>query len=193
LKHLNKMVEPPSAALDRGAAIHKQAERYATGQARALPSTLTLFRERFRGLRDRRRHLLVEQQLALTSAWEPTDWFGRGAWLRVVMDCFDPEVGLVIDYKTGRERTESLDQLGLYAIAALAYRPDLERVTTELWYLDSRVTRSQVYDRESVVTLKKTWLKRAKPMLADARFSPTPGDHCRWCAWSQAKEGVCQY
>lgn len=192
LKHIGKLKEPPSPALDRGKAVHVEAAAYALRRlpAEPLPTSLERFPEEFAALRARP-DVECELQLAMNRDWQPCEWFGADAWLRVVVDCTHAGVApeeagrTVIDFKTGKIRPSNNDQLDLYGLAALARWPGIKRVDASLWYLDQ----GELVDRSIVLTdarrLRREWEQRAAPMLADTAFAPKPGDACRWCWYGQ--------
>ena len=197
LKHLDKLKEPEGPALARGSQIHKLAEDYATGRLPKLPVELKLFKEEFTVLRANRKRLLVEQQWALNVKWEPTGWFDRDAWVRIVIDVGSPDAKQtvldLIDHKTGKIREVSKEQLTLYAIAGFAQMPTLKLLNAKLWYLDAGEEITEQYKPADVPALKKKWEARVKPMLADTKFKPTPNEGCRWCHFRKGNGGPCKY
>ena len=46
-KHIDKLKEPPSPAMERGAAIHNLCEQYVRGTLAKLPPELKLFKDEF--------------------------------------------------------------------------------------------------------------------------------------------------
>lgn len=209
-KHLDKIKEPepgPDSPLTHGKEAHEDADKYARGVGRALPGNLRLFKEEFAALRARKRDLRTEFQLALTKAWAPTGCYGSDVWLRIVFDVtWDEHVKAegktyltrhVVDYKTGKIREEQQDQLELYALGALSMEPAPEVAIVELWYLDQGETRPEgggkVYGVGEVPSLRRKWVKRVAPMLADTAFIPQPGNHCRWCHLAKSKGGICVF
>lgn len=193
LKLLDKRQEPEGPALARGNAIHKEAERFASGQVRSLPTSLSQMKDDFKELKKAKP--LVEQQWAFTRDWEPCDWFGRDAWLRVICDAVtvSPPLAVVIDHKTGKLREGYNDQVELFALAAMAKFQDIDAVRTELWYLDHGVKIPNEFDRSMEKKLRTKWEKRSKPMLLDKTFAPRPGWACRYCHFSKSKGGPCKY
>lgn len=203
LKHLDKShpKEPETAAQTDGQAAHKDAEDFGAGRLKKLPESLKLFPEEFKELAKHRKILKVEQQLAVNAEFKPADWFGRDAWLRVVLDATYSieERGRVIDYKNGKVRAEDVEQLELYAIVKFAHEPHLLVVDTELWYLAHGELTAQSFTKAEAEKLKPKWQKAVKKMMNDRTFKPTPGGHCRWCWFGQAAKqdkggpGVCKY
>lgn len=210
LKHVQKLREPEGPAMTRGQRIHDEAEDYAVGKIDVMPSSCELFDEEFDYLRSIRRYLEREKECAVTRTWEPCDWFGSDAWLRAKFDLAwldpdEPEVYHVVDLKTGKLNPQNTDQLDLYAPVAFAHVPEqVELVVASLWYLDHGViwgvkeSEPCQYDRDDAARLRKQWEKRTKCMLNDTQFKPTPGVHCQWCWFGQAKKakggpGLCKF
>lgn len=220
-KHVMKLPEPKSPAMERGTSIHGLAEAYVRGKGRTLPRELSHPRDLGRAspemvdLFKRRRaafkkgRVAVEGELAFTNVWTPTGWFDRDAWWRVKMDAREfteasgLPVALIDDYKTGKYRPEDLLkdwgyswQLESYALAELLRSVDQSIVVApRLVFLDlgKIVEAPQSYTAADVPGLKKLWTARTKRMLTDTRFEPTPGDHCRWCVHRKSVGGRCKF
>jgi hypothetical protein len=214
-KHIDKMKEPPSPAMQRGIDIHKLAEDYVKGTLKTLPAELKLFKNEFAKLR-KEKIKLVEEQWTWTKDWggETTwdDW--GGAWLRVKLDVAYVNVthnALVpIDHKTGKfsewKLPEYLEQLDLYGLAALKKMPDVDVVSPRLWFLDHgrvypdptldlvRGEHEIEYFRKDEKLLEKKWAMKIKPMFADRTFKPTPSESaCRFCHFRKANGGPCKF
>jgi len=197
LKHLEKIPEPPAPAMARGRAVHEMCEGYVLGKIKKLPEELKNFTTEFIHLKGKKKSVQTELQLGLNKQWLPCSWFGAETWCRIVVDCMydaDEATVHVIDYKTGKVNPSHNDQMSLYAIGAFAYSPqNIKRVDTLLWYLDAGEESSGTFMRNDVSKLQKQWEKRSKKMLIDTSFKPTPGNSCRWCAYSKAKGGPCKF
>lgn len=210
-KFIEKRVEPSSPALERGTEIHKLAEDYIKGKIRNTPKELKLFTDMLKFMKAEFKKktalIMVEDQWIFRSDYSATVWNDwAGAWLRVKMDVAhtedNNETMVVSDFKTGAYRPNEIEaylmQLELYAMAALVKFPYLKKVKPRLVYLDTGDTYPPTgetieYTQVDVPKLKKLWEKRVKPMLNDARFKPTPSSKCKWCHFSKAKDGPCQY
>lgn len=147
--------------------------------------------------------MVVEDQWAFTNTWGETAWNDWvKCWVRIKVDCahhLDEETLRVRDWKTGKFREEMneeyLEQLELYALTALLLHPHIQKVETELVYLDEgKIFKApKVYTRADIPALKKLWEKRVTPMLKDKRFAPRPNNKCRWCHFSKSKGGPCKF
>lgn len=204
LKHLDKIKEPPNAAMARGADIHSLAENYLKGTIAKLPPELKLFAPEFKALRvlvkKRTAGITVEDSWAFTNTWDATTWNDWvGCWVRIKLDCahtVEDTTMVVIDWKTGKFRAdkneEYVEQLELYALAAMLLHPHIEQVLPSLKYLDFGVTYPPdgetpiVYTRADIPRLKKQWAARVKPMFNDKRFAPKPNNLCGFCFYGKA-------
>lgn len=205
LSTIDRLPEEKGPALVRGQEVHNEAEEYvkAARKPRMVPASLETFTDEFVELRDLKRaagvEVLPENELAFDRNWAPTSWFDRRTWVRIKIDALVRFVGKrrtrVIDYKTGRlkEQSEYDEQVELYALAAFDADPELQTVQTELWFLDHGVLYENDHDRDDADGIRAKWEERVTPMMADRRFDPTPGNHCRWCSFSKAKGGPCRY
>lgn len=210
LKHIDKIKEPPNPAMARGAAIHTIAEEYIKGKGRSLPPELKSFSDLFKMLRKQYKKsingMVVEDNWAFTKDWTETEWNNWVyCWVRIKLDCahhHDDEIMIVSDWKTGKFRQEMnedyIEQLELYALAALMLHPHIKEVRPRLVYLDQGVVyppedSPMIFTPADIPKLKKIWEKRTKPMLNDTTFAPRPNDKCHWCFFSASKNGPCKY
>jgi len=194
-KHIDKLPDPGSPAMERGTEIHALAERYAKGDLKKLPAELAKFKAEFLALK--KLNPLCEQEWAFTKEWKPTGWFDKECWVRVKTDAaYELESGEahVIDHKTGKVRTgEYAEQMELYALAGLLMFPKARQVWTRLWYLDHGEEETALFMRKDLPMLIRKWNARTKPMLSDERFAPRPGYYCGWCPYSKEKGGPCKF
>jgi CRISPR/Cas system-associated exonuclease Cas4 (RecB family) len=193
-KHVDKLKEPGSAAMDRGSMIHKLAENYVKDKKLSLYPELASFSEEFQALRQQR--ALCEQDLAFDSNWAPVDWMARNAWLRVKMDVsvlLKTELR-VIDYKTGKKNPEHVVQLSLYAMAGFIVETSAKVANSELWYLDVGELVEAQFNRSQLSSLKENWVAKTQPMLSDTEFNPTPSpSSCRYCHFRKSNHGPCNF
>lgn len=214
LKHLLKIQEPGNDAMQRGAKIHDDAEAYLKGKLAKLPAELAKFGPEFKRLKavykKKTSGMIVEDTWAFTNNWTPTmwdDWIN--CWVRIKLDCaeiVDHELMVITDWKTGKFRPEKnaeyIEQLELYALAALLLHEHIDEVYPRLAYVDEGTIypsedEATIYTREDIPMLIKTWAKRVKPMMSDKIFAPRPNNLCRWCFYrnsnAEAGGGQCKY
>ena len=205
LKHLDRLPEPGSPAMDRGKEVHDAAAKYITGEKRTLSADLKLFKKELAALRKAHAAapMLIERQWAFTATWHPADWFGKDAWCRMVLDLAyvqepkkkaEPRVLHIIDYKTGRVRAEEQrPQLSLYALGGFLTVPEVQQVSAHFWYLDHGEVISETFELAQLSALKKEWQAKVVALFKDTKFAPRPSDKCRWCHYGKAKAGLCPY
>jgi len=215
LSHLDKIREPKNPAMQRGADIHDQARDYIKGILKKLPKDLSLVKDRLTELKVlyKRRVLsaIIEDDWAFTKRWERTKWDDWAECvLRVKLDAahFESDsVMIVTDWKTGKFREELheeyMEQLELYALAALILYPHVETVAPRLVYTDMgveypKVPKEIMFVRADVPKLKRLWEKRVRPMMNDTKFAPRPNAKCVWCWYGQSKKskggpGLCKF
>lgn len=213
LSAIDRIREPSNPAMARGDAIHKLAEAYIKGEGRTLPTELHLFKDEFKQLRAKYKKtggMVVEDNWSFTKDWHETQWDDWvNCWLRIKLDCAhheDDETLVITDWKTGKFRPEMnaeyVEQLELYALAALLLHEHIQQVKPRLVYLDLGLTyptadQPLVFTRADIPKLKELWAKRTKAMLNDKQFAPRPNDKCRWCFYrannKAAGGGQCKY
>lgn len=199
-KHLYKLPEPESAAANRGNIVHKGAEKFLKTPRIKLPPA------EFRGpLRKqlidlRKAGAVAEASWTFTARWLPTKWDDwANAWVRMKIDAHYINQRLndlnIIDYKTGRIKpVEHGEQGKLYGVGGLIMMSNVKRVRVRFMYADHNTTSPVIeYTRADLPSLQKYWEDEVRPMLADRRFPPKPGQHCDWCPYSRAKGGPCKY
>ena len=215
LSAIDKIAEPKNPAMERGAQIHNLCEDYIKGKIPKLPPELKLFKEEFAALKKQYKKkisgMVVEDNWAFTQSWDETAWNDWvKCWVRIKLDCahhFDEDTLIVTDWKTGKFREEMneeyVEQLELYALAALLLHEHLTAVKPRLAYLDQGTVypeegKELVYTRADIPKLKKLWENRTKAMMADTVFAPRPNDKCKWCFYGQSGKvkggpGLCKY
>lgn len=219
LKHIDKIQEPATAAMARdamarGSQIHDLAEGYIKGTIARLPKELKQFADEFRALRKQYKKsingMVVEDTWAFTQDWDETTWNDWvGCWVRIKLDCAHHEDGetlIITDWKTGKFRPQEVEvyveQLELYALAALLFYEHIEVVKPRLAYLDHGIVYPNpeeplVFTRDMIHELKKTWAKRVRPMMNDKTFAPRPNNKCHWCFYRNSNKaaggGQCKF
>lgn len=199
-KHLLRIKEPAGPAMQRGRDIHKEGEQYliAPRKPRKVPDSYANFADEMQQLREL--HPSVEQQWGFTQDWKPTDWFGKDTWVRNVLDVsvvYEDATADVIDFKTGKKYGSNDEQMELFGLSMFAKFPEVQHVTTRLWYLDDpNPDTNEViaeFKAPEAPILIKDWNKKVRPMFADRKFPPRPNDKCKWCHLSKSKGGPCKF
>jgi CRISPR/Cas system-associated exonuclease Cas4 (RecB family) len=200
-KHDLRIPDPnPSPAADRGTAIHQLAEDYVNGKLKKLPQELAKFRTEFESLRAKylEGQVSLEGEWGFDCGWGITEW--KTAWGRIKADAvvtLTPSHTLVIDYKTGKKFGNELkhaEQLQLYSLAVILRNPDIQQVTSELWYLDiDDLTSVNVTRQQALTKYLKHWDKKAVAMTSATVFPANPNQFsCKWCPYSPRGTGDCK-
>ena len=198
-KHLLKMPDPGSPAMERGNVIHKLAEDFVRGKI-DLPPELKNVKEELNHLKDNM--ATVEQSWGFKKNWEwigRPGWFGDDVWFRAKADVtllYDDSTLLLIDWKTGKKYYTNEEQVELFALAGFRRFPEVTEVDTRLLYTDIDPSDNEiqrVYKRNELEAIQKDWTKRVVPMFKDRKFAPTPNQWCHRCAFSKGKGGPCKF
>jgi hypothetical protein len=194
---IDKIKDTGSAAMDRGSKIHADIESYLNGWG-AFPESADQFRAALEELKTK--DFKAEAAWGFDDQWGLLpDWFGKTTWFRSKLDArYLLESGAhltCIDFKTGKYRAPSPDQIELYALAGFAAYPDVRVVDTEFWFIDTGEVLSRTYTRDAdFERLKAKYaIEVSQGMYADEAFTPTPSNSCRWCQHSKTKGGKCQF
>jgi len=194
LKHIDKIQEPPSAAMARGRDIHKEAELFVLGKG-PLTDSLKKFEDlvtelaAFPGV-------AAELKAGFTRHWKKTGYFAKDVWLRAVFDIFLPyadDTALVADFKTGKRYASNDEQVELFALAAMCFAPNVKTVETRLWYLDTGEEEIAEFDATQRDALISKWEAKVAPMFNDSVFAPRPNDKCRFCHFSKSRLNLCKF
>jgi len=202
-KVIDKLPDPPGAAAERGTYWHSVLEHFVGPGKVELPEpapgapALELFRPQLLELREKEPKL--ELQVAFNQLWQPTEFFAKDAWARMVFDVqYYDEPNLTvntIDYKTGKVSATHANQLDLYAAVGFLIHPQAKFSNTENWYLDigPGAKLKRVMAKAASQHVLKRWENIAKEMSMDVAFIPRPGQHCKWCAYAKSKGGPCSF
>ena len=134
----------------------------------------------------------AEGEIACDEEWQPMAFDDPSAYARGKKD-YDyrvpqEDVLHLKDWKTGRIYDDHVKQGQFYA----AISPPAELVIPEFVYLDHPlVTKSWEYDRAEVQEIRKELADQIAIIRHDEKWSPTPGDHCRWCKKNWRFGGDC--
>lgn len=219
LKHIQKIQEPKSAAMQKGIDAHDNAEKYVKGLIARLDPVLSGMKSEFDKMRKmykaKKFPMIVEDNWAFDAKWEESQWNNWAeCWVRIKLDAAHYESRnelFVTDWKTGKpseyKNVEYMEQMELYALAAiLLSAQDDVKVRVRLAYVETgdfispkdAAGNEIVYDRDMVPALMRTWDQRVKPMMSDTTFAPRPNNNCHWCFYGQAGKakggpGLCRY
>ena len=135
----------------------------------------------------------VEEKWGFSNGWIAMP-YGK-AQLRVIIDVrldYDDEVE-VVDWKTGKKRDESVDQMDLMATATFHRYPTVETVTTRLVYVTSGGQTLKDHYRRDLTAATQRWEERFAKIYAERAWLPRPNEWCRFCDHARSKGGSCRY
>ena len=189
-----KLPQPSSPQMDRGTAIHQLAQNFVEGKHVDIPNELRPFKAQFTMLRDSK--AMCEQNWGFTSTWQPCGFFSPDVWLRVKCDATyyqSPTIAVIVDHKTGKIYDEHHDQLDLYATVGFIMLPDARKIIAQDWYLDQDAVVEDVFESKQSRALRQKWDKLVEPYFNDDIFPCKPSPKCKWCAFSKANLGPCDF
>lgn len=197
LTRIKKVVsEPQSEAMLHGNRVHKALE-LAVGGTQTLGKGYESYQPIVDRLRATSGDKHTEQKFGLTADFKPTTFFGKDVWMRGVLDLTivkkPQKVAIVLDYKTGKVKTDG-DQLKLFAAATFAQYPWLQTVKTGYIWLAEDKTTAKDFTPEDVPVIWQEFMPRIKRMeLAEEnnKWLPNPSGLCkRHCSVGKR---LCEY
>lgn len=130
--------------------------------------------------------ILVEQQLAITSDFSKTTWFGDDAWFRGIADVVKivGPVAIAMDWKTGKIVEDGI-QLALIAQCVFAHFPEVKKIRTEFIWLQFDAQTRADFTRADMVSVWSGLMPRVQTLAnahSSMEFPPKPGGLCkRYC------------
>ena len=191
---IDKIAQPGSPAMERGSKIHDEAEAYLRGWITALKEPLSDWQEEFDALREAA--CKPEQAWGFNRDWVLLpNWLHPDTWLRAKSDAHyvQGDTLIIIDFKTGKYRVPSTEQVELYAVCGAAVYPQVKHVTTEFWFVDADNTYTKQYTAEHLKELRKKYEGFFAPIYTEEQWKPVPSRECKRCSYSNSKAGKCQY
>ena len=203
-RKIDKLEEPQGAALAKGTLWHKACEFTLKGQklneglAKAFSDFTPTAKEQVAELVAN--NAAPEVQIALTKNLTVTSWFGQDAWFRAILDAYyvdSNKVAHIKDFKTGQMRKVKQDQkvLSLFAAYRLLAKSGLVPTKFSFQFIPLEM---DVVDPPYEVSLSELTAsyraieERAKAgLLVETKFSPKPGNHCRYCHFRASNNGPC--
>lgn len=185
-------------ANDRGTRIHEAGERFIRGGVELIKELQT-FKPEFEKARElfAQGRVSLEGEWAYKEDWTPTPWMSNDVWGRIKIDIFvwlTDTTACVVDVKSGKmfgNEIKHAEQTQLYQLGAFIKYPELQEITTELWYTDqNQISPKRVYKRDQGLRFITGWEKRITRMTSDEQHKPTPStSRCRWCPYKPKEKG----
>lgn len=186
LTKISKQVkEPQGEALIYGNEVHKALEKDLKGE-QALPTKFASFAPLVNAIKALPGKRLVEQSFGLDVNLRPVSFFAKDCWVRGKIDLLvvGTTTAAAIDWKTGKMKSD-LDQMKLFAAAALQDHPYLQSVRTGFAWLHDQKLQREDFKREDTPAIWGEFIVRVQRMENAAKtgdFPPNPSGLCRkWC------------
>lgn len=180
---------------DRGSRMHDAAEAFVRGNEDELIWELQNFSTELYQARAlyAQGKATTEEMWCFDNKWKPVKETNyKSTWFRVKADLtfqITPTHHAVVDYKSGKRWGNEIaheQQKQTYAIGMFLRNPKLQKVTTELWYLDlpTEDIYPSVMIRAQAMALLKNLDARMKKMTSTVAFPPSPDKRtCRFCPY----------
>lgn len=176
--------DPPNEHTTYGTDLHLAfAEYLKTGKP--LPLHLRQWMKTLATIKASPGEKIIEQKIAINANYEPTDWFAKDVYCRVISDLtiLNGAQGILWDWKTGKMK-EDFSQLKLAGAVMFLLAEELEEVQLcYLWTKDKKVTKEKL-TRDEMPTVWADLLPRIERYQnahAQNIFEARPGFHCRYC------------
>ncbi len=146
-----------SPHLQRGKDVHKELEDACATGAPLHPSRAWM--QPIIDAVRRNSMVLVEKQVCFNANKKMISWFDKNAWCRMIFDLIatdDEQLIISIDWKTGKVRAESKDQLKLFTAGVFEKFPNAQRVLTAYVWAD-HPTAPMTYVEYSRKQLESIW------------------------------------
>lgn len=186
---------------DRGNRVHDECEMYVRGKG-DFPKEASHFQPEI----ERVKELFKAGKVVMEDMWcFDVDWRIVSAkdydniWTRIKLDVavfLTTTWAVAIDYKTGKRfgnEVKHAEQMTLYALALFLRYPKLEKVTSELWYLDQDELATMTFTRKQAMRFFKGFNARGITMTTCTSFPTNPNAwSCKWCPYHPDKSGHCK-
>lgn len=182
--------------LQRGKDIHKVLEN-AVVHSMALPKELLFLQPIVDMAHAKGMTNFAENEICFDVHLNTIDWFSKSAWCRVIIDLviIVGDLAVIIDWKTGKVRDKSRDQLALFAGAAMTRWPKVKRVITAFFWVDHPKQKPTLahYDQSHRQQIWEEFGDRAEMIqitLESGAWLPKKNFGCKWCP---ALVGQCEF
>lgn len=186
LTRVAKRVDDPMGPDARyGIEVHQAIEKYLKS-ATPLPARMAGYAGPPDALKAKPGELIVEKRLALTSDLQPTDYWGPHAWWRGAIDAgkIGATTAVLLDWKLGKPKNDDA-QLSLFAMAAFAHYPQIERVAVGYVWLAHNSLSPMVFERAQAPAIAEAFRPRVINLVRaheEGDYPPRPSGLCRkWC------------
>jgi CRISPR/Cas system-associated exonuclease Cas4 (RecB family) len=187
-----------SPAMERGTEIHNSLEAFMNGHSEHLhPDIHEHYGQFFFSLRETYT-CQPEYKWGIDEDLAPCGYDHPDVMVRGFMDLrFVPEDERVqvFEYKTGKIYPEHTQQQWLYGVVTLLELPDQDGVDVTAVYLDQKQNKKIYYPASMMFEYRPALLREIETIENTPleEFIPKPQWSCKWCQFSKANRGPCQF
>jgi len=192
LTRIEHLKEPSGPDAERGVAIHSEFEN-AILALPLLDSSRSWWLDYIDELKAKK--AMPEYKFAITKNGSACDYASDNAVFRGIIDvlCINDKTATVSDWKTGKERDYS-DQLKVYATVVFLIFPYVDKVITQIDYIDhNKHVPGVVFTRDQLPALCTDLDFRIETIVNDDIYAPNPNANCRWCHFRKDNGGPCKW
>jgi CRISPR/Cas system-associated exonuclease Cas4 (RecB family) len=190
-----RVKEPEGEALRWGNTVHTALEKYLRDGA-PLPKGCVQYQPFADKLANKvpGAQVLVEQQLAVNVAFQPTGWWDKDAWFRGKIDValvFEGKAWL-FDWKTGKKKDDH-DQLQMFAALFASHHPEVETFDTAYIWLESKQLTRETFTRDEARTFWADLVPRVERLAEAAKHDVWPARPSGLCGWCAVGGALCEH
>lgn len=169
-----QVTEAQNEATLHGNEVHRALEKAVAG-TEALPEKYQKYQPIVQRLRATSGDKHLEYKFALTKTLQPCGYWDPGVWVRGVLDVgiVRETSAIVLDYKTGKRKVD-VDQLRLFALAALSLWPHVQTVKTGYIWLPANQVDPESFTREDQVEILQDFSTRVYRMERSEKTNEWP-------------------
>lgn len=182
--------EVEGEAILYGKRVHKAFELFVR-DGKPLPQDLSHMQKYVQKFADFPGTKMVEQQLCITKDYQVTHWKDwDNGWCRAVIDLalVGDKSALLVDYKTGKMKSDEFTQLKLAAALFMIHNPEVEVVDVAYLWTEAggKTTKPErPFRRDDIPALWNELLPRTNRFqlaYENNEYPPRPSGLCRnWC------------
>jgi len=187
LRIVKDIKEPMSQHLIYGNEVHKACENYGK-DGTPIPKKYEFIKRHVDILLRSKGEQFFEYRMGITKDLEPCKFFDKNVWWRGIADfvAIDGEVGMLVDYKTGKSaKFADTQQLQLLSLALFAHFKELKRIRCGLLFLVSKEFVPATFKRDDIESGWTYWNKdvtRLEKSIESDVWNPYENFTCRkWC------------
>jgi len=176
--------DPPNEHSEYGDLVHKAFAKYMQDGTH-LPFAIRHFEKYLAPIKAAPGEKVIEQKITLNPQYQPTGWFDKDAYIRVISDLtqLNGRTGVVWDWKTGKP-TDDFTQLKLTGAVTFLLAEELEELTLAYFWLKTKQVAPVKMKREETTSVWSELMPRVQRYQTahdELDFPARPSYLCGWC------------